>query len=75
MRLPWFKPFRQASEGMAREYEGTGLGLAVTREAVEQMNGSIEVETEKGKGTTIRVQLPKEESRETDNGDVDDAEC
>ncbi|MCS3628437.1 signal transduction histidine kinase [Salinibacter ruber] len=70
-----FKPFRQASEGMAREYEGTGLGLAVTREAVEQMNGSIEVETEKGKGTTIRVQLPKEESRETDNGDVDDAEC
>jgi signal transduction histidine kinase len=70
-----FKPFRQASEGMAREYEGTGLGLAITREAVEQMDGSIEVETEKGKGTTIRVQLPKEESRETDNGDVDDAEC
>ncbi len=70
-----FKPFRQASEGMAREYEGTGLGLAVTREAVEQMDGSIEVETEKGKGTTIRVQLPKEESRETGNGDVDDAEC
>jgi len=69
-----FRPFRQASEGVAREYEGTGLGLAVAQEAVEQMNGSIEVETEKGKGTTVRVRMPKEESRETGNGDVDDAE-
>ncbi|WP_423824882.1 PAS domain S-box protein [Salinibacter ruber] len=53
-----FEPFRQASEGMSREYEGTGIGLAVTREAVAQMGGSIEVETEKGTGTCMTVRLP-----------------
>ena len=54
-----FEPFRQASEGMAREYEGTGLGLAVTQEAVDQMDGSIEVETAKGKGSRFVVRLPR----------------
>ena len=54
-----FKPLRQASEGMAREYEGTGLGLAVTRDAVEQMEGSIEVETEHGNGSQFTVRLPQ----------------
>ncbi|WP_118831859.1 PAS domain S-box protein [Salinibacter ruber] len=53
-----FDPFRQASEGLSREYEGTGIGLAVTREAVDQMGGSIEVETEKGAGTCMTVRLP-----------------
>jgi PAS/PAC sensor signal transduction histidine kinase (EC 2.7.13.3) len=42
-----FKAFRQASEGLGREYEGTGLGLAVTKQAVDHMQGSIDVETEK----------------------------
>jgi len=54
-----FEPFRQESEGVGREYEGTGLGLAVTREAVEQMGGSIEVETEKGTGSRFTVRLPR----------------
>ncbi|WP_251980687.1 sensor histidine kinase, partial [Salinibacter ruber] len=53
-----FEPFRQASEGLSREYEGTGIGLAVTREAVDQMGGSIEVETQKGAGTCMTVRLP-----------------
>ena len=53
-----FEPFRQASEGMSREYEGTGLGLAVTKQAVEQMGGTIEVETEKGEGSRFAVRLP-----------------
>ncbi len=54
-----FEPFRQESEGMGREYEGTGLGLAVTKEAVEQMGGSIEVDTEKGEGSCFTVRLPR----------------
>ena len=53
-----FEPFRQASEGMSHEYEGTGLGLAVTKEAAEQMGGTIEVETEKGEGSRFTVRLP-----------------
>lgn len=53
-----FEPFRQESEGITREYEGTGLGLAVTRKATHHMNGSIEVETEKGRGTRFTVYLP-----------------
>jgi PAS domain S-box-containing protein len=54
-----FDPFRQASEGFDREYEGTGLGLAVTKEAVEQMGGRIEMETERGEGTCVTVRLPE----------------
>ena len=53
-----FEPFRQESEGLSREYEGTGLGLAVTWKALQQMEGSIEVETEKGEGTCFTVRLP-----------------
>ncbi|PSR03666.1 MAG: hypothetical protein BRD54_03540, partial [Bacteroidetes bacterium SW_8_64_56] len=49
----------QASEGMGRKYEGSGLGLAVTKQAVDQMDGTIEVATEKGEGTRFTVRLPK----------------
>ncbi len=56
-----FEAFKQASEGVGREYEGTGLGLAVTKEAVTQMGGSIQVDTEKNEGTNIAVRLPAAE--------------
>jgi PAS domain S-box-containing protein len=58
-----FEPFRQASEGWGREYEGTGVGLAVTKKATEQMGGNLEVETEKGEGTCFTVRLPRNEER------------
>jgi len=54
-----FEPFRQASEGIDREYEGTGLGLAVTKKAVNQMGGEIEVQTAKGEGSLFTVRLRK----------------
>jgi PAS domain S-box-containing protein len=53
-----FEPFRQASEGMSREYEGTGIGLAVTRRVAEEMGASIEVETEEGAGSRFTVRFP-----------------
>jgi signal transduction histidine kinase len=53
-----FEPFRQASEGLDREYEGSGVGLAITKKAVDTMNGSITVNTEKGEGTQVLVHLP-----------------
>ncbi len=59
-----FEPFRQASEGTSREYEGTGLGLAVTKQVVDRMDGEIAVDTEKGTGTCFTVQLPRGEEIE-----------
>jgi PAS domain S-box-containing protein len=53
-----FAPFRQASEGFDREYEGTGIGLAVTQKTVEQMGGTIAVETAMGEGSCFTVRLP-----------------
>jgi len=51
-----FVPFYTTKE------EGTGLGLAICRQIVEQHGGTIEVQSEVGRGTTIVVRLPEEES-------------
>ncbi|HEY3855051.1 MAG TPA: ATP-binding protein [Verrucomicrobiae bacterium] len=53
-----FKEFEQIESGTARRYEGTGLGLALTRKIVEMQGGSICVASEVGKGTTFTVVLP-----------------
>jgi signal transduction histidine kinase len=43
----------------SQEYEGTGIGLAIVRKAVERMNGQVGVESEPGKGSQFWLQLPK----------------
>ena len=53
-----FEPFRQASEGLGREYEGTGLGLSIAQRAVDRMGGTIEVDTAPDEGTCVTVTLP-----------------
>jgi signal transduction histidine kinase len=55
-----FDAFEQESTGSKRTYEGSGLGLAVAKRLVHLMQGSIDVETEKGEGTCFTVQLPQE---------------
>jgi len=52
-----FEPFRQVSEGLSRMYEGTGLGLTLTKRFIEAMHGSIEVESKLNTGTTFTVKL------------------
>jgi signal transduction histidine kinase/ActR/RegA family two-component response regulator len=52
-----FGVFERFHEGRT-EAAGTGLGLALTKRLVEQMNGSISFESEEGKGTTFHVTLP-----------------
>ncbi len=53
-----FDPFRQVSEGLNREFEGTGLGLTVTKKLVELLGGTISVESQLGKGSTFKIELP-----------------
>jgi signal transduction histidine kinase len=53
-----FKDFEQLESGGSRRYEGTGLGLALTRKIVELLGGTIGVESEVGKGTSFTIELP-----------------
>lgn len=61
-----FDAFKQESEGLQREHDGTGLGLSITKELVDLMEGTIEVNSEKGIGTTFTVRLPRRVPRETE---------
>ena len=50
-----FDTFTQEDSSMTNKYGSSGLGMAITKSIVEMMNGHIEVESEKGKGTTFYV--------------------
>lgn len=58
-----FMPFVQESHGFDRSHEGNGLGLSITRKLVEALEGTIEVTSEEGKGSTFIVTLPVKEVR------------
>ena len=50
--------FGQVDAGLARRHEGTGLGLPLARKLAELHGGSLTIESEKGRGTTVTVVLP-----------------
>ena len=53
-----FDRFYQVDSSHTREYEGTGIGLALTKELIELHNGSIRVESEKGSYTEFTLEFP-----------------
>ncbi|MBL3656791.1 hybrid sensor histidine kinase/response regulator [Fulvivirga sediminis] len=53
-----FENFSQEDPGITRKYGGTGLGLAISRRLTELMNGSLEIESTKGEGTSISFTIP-----------------
>ncbi|MEM9092223.1 MAG: GAF domain-containing sensor histidine kinase [Cyanobacteria bacterium P01_F01_bin.53] len=53
-----FEKFKQLESPFQRQYSGTGLGLAMTKRLVELHGGSIQVESQVGKGSTFSVRLP-----------------
>ena len=55
-----FEPFTQEQRTSRTTYKGTGLGMAITKKLVDQMHGSLDVESEPWKGSTfiLRLSLP-----------------
>ena len=57
-----FEEFRQASEGFSRKFEGTGLGLTITKKYAEVMRGTISLKSKPGDGTTFILKFPLSKS-------------
>lgn len=53
-----FEPFTQEHQGARTNYNGAGLGLSIVKKLVDQMEGTIEVESQIGKGSVFQVTLP-----------------
>jgi two-component system, cell cycle sensor histidine kinase PleC len=53
-------PFGQISNSMTRQHDGVGLGLPLTKRLIELHGGTIEIDSELGKGTIASVYLPEE---------------
>ncbi len=69
-----FKPFIQVDSSLSREYDGTGLGLALVQRLTDLHGGSVHVQSEVGVGSTFTVNLPwsrniLEEQEDTEHSD------
>ncbi len=59
-----FQPFQQVDESRDRRSQGTGLGLALTRQMAELHHGTLTVDSEVGEGSCFVLRLPEEEGKE-----------
>ena len=53
-----FEPFAQEHTGSRTKFAGTGLGMAISKKLIEKMGGTINLESEKGVGTTFVIRVP-----------------
>lgn len=67
-----FDMFSQESETNRSRYEGTGLGLAITKQLVDRMDGSIELKSKAGVGTTVIVKIPFKIGTQDKNSNLSD---
>lgn len=70
-----FEEFSQENGGARTTYKGTGLGMAITKQIVEMMDGRIDVESELNKGSTftvvVRCDLCSDEGKKLEDASVD----
>ena len=66
-----FDAFSQEDGSVTNKYGSSGLGLAITKNIVEMMNGNIQVESEKGKGTVFTVTVTLMDSKMTKDKDAE----
>ena len=65
-----FEPFSQEQHDARSFYQGTGLGMSIVKTLVDKMNGTLEIQSEKGVGSTFTVTIPFDIA---DSGDAADA--
>lgn len=53
-----FKEFTQANSGIEKKFGGTGLGLTISKKILELLGGTIELESEEGKGSVFTIMIP-----------------
>jgi CheY-like chemotaxis protein len=53
-----FQPFTQVDSSFARRYGGSGMGLAISRQLIHLMEGTIELESSQGEGSRFRIKVP-----------------
>ncbi len=53
-----FDEFRQVSEGLSRKYEGSGLGLTITKKYIILLQGTISLNSKPGVGSEFIVKIP-----------------
>ena len=75
-----FEDFERERNSTASHIEGSGIGMGITKKLVELMDGTIEVESKQGKGSTFTVTIPCRKASEADslvkkNSDLHNKNC